>query len=174
EQDTPFILDLAEARAQHWDETEGFDRALEEGLILDVALWEGGVFAEYLDRRGALLPPDELLLAQEWLLTRRSAYEVVSAIPGRSITLRDVRTGGVEEVTELDWSRRVEAGEYYCTRVASTVDGLSVFGGLDPVKATELEALTAILDEDEPDPAGLVEFLSQRFAPETNPTAATI
>ncbi|MHA6507971.1 SEC-C domain-containing protein [Tessaracoccus sp. Y1736] len=174
EKDTPFILELAEARAEHWDGTDGFDRALEEGLILDVALWEGGVFAEYLNRRGALLPPDELQLAQEWLLTRRSVYEVASAIPGSSITLRDVRTGEVEEVTELDWSRRVEAGEYYCTRVAPTVVGLSVFGGLDPVAASELEPVMALLDEEEPDTAELVEFLSRRFAPKTDPTAATL
>ena len=101
-------------------------------------------------------------------------YEVVSAVPGSSMTLRDVRTGEVEEVTELDWSRRVEAGEYYCTRVAPTVVGLSVFGGLDPVAASELEPVMALLDEDEPDPAELVEFLSRRFAPETGPIAATL
>ena len=164
EKDTPFILDLADARAQHWTGSDGLDRALEEGLIMDVALWEGGVFAEYLGRRGALLPPDELSLAQEWQLTRRSVYEVGSMTGGRLVTLRDLKTGAVEEVE--DGGRRLQPGEYLCTRLASTVDGLGVFGGLEPVAARDLEALVALLGEDEPDSVELVEVLSRRFAPE--------
>ena len=173
-QDTPFVLDLGEARAQHWEGTDGLDRALAEGLIIDVALWEGGVFAEYLERRGALLPPDELQLAQEWLLTRRSVYEVVSAIPGSSLTLRDLRTGAVEEVSEPEQSRRVVQGEYCCTRAASTADGLGIFGGLAPVAPAEVEPLTALLDEDEPDPVALVEVLSRRVAAASTSNAATM
>ncbi|MHA6523356.1 SEC-C metal-binding domain-containing protein [Tessaracoccus sp. G1721] len=161
EKDTPFLLDLGEARAQHWDGTDGLDRALSEGLIIDVALWEGGVLAEYLERRGALLPPDELELAQEWLQTRRSVHEVASAVPGSSITLRDLRTGEVAEVAEPEWSRRVKPGEHYCTRVASLVDGVGVFGGLAPVAPSDVEPLMALLGEGEPDPVGLVEFLSR-------------
>lgn len=174
EKDTPFLLDLGEARAQHWDGTDGLDRALSEGLIIDVALWEGGVFAEYLERRGPLLPPDELELAQEWLLTRRSVYQVVSAIPGSSLTLRDLRTGAVEEVSEPEQSRRVVQGEYCCTRAASTADGLGIFGGLAPVAPSEVEPLTALLDEDEPDPVALVEVLSRRVAAASTSNAATM
>ena len=42
--------------------------------------------------RGSLLPDDERLLAEQWLLVDRSVFEVEKVSPGESITVRDTRT----------------------------------------------------------------------------------
>ena len=98
--------------------------------------------------------------------------------PGQSAKVRTkilrppkpVRFAGLRGVTVCVLCGMQEA-EYSCTRVPPTVGGLSVFGGLDPVAASELEPVMALLDEEEPDTAELVEFLSRRFAPKTDSPA---
>ena len=50
--------------------------AVSDPLVVDAVLFEGGVFAEFLNTRGMLLPDDEPLLAEQWLLVERSVHEV--------------------------------------------------------------------------------------------------
>lgn len=138
---------LAEARA--------------DPLAIDTVLFEGGAFAEFLEWRGELLPDDERQLAQQWLGVPRSVFEVEQVQPGHRVTVRDVRTGEVREVTER--GRGLEPGQLICSRVLPTGDGFAFFGGIDPVAPHERDELITLLD-DEPDPVELVEFLSRRFA----------
>ncbi|HWT49063.1 MAG TPA: SEC-C domain-containing protein, partial [Mycobacterium sp.] len=58
------------------DDPDALDAALDDPLVLDAVLFEGGAFAEFLEMRGALLPDDERLLAEQWLLVDRSVFEV--------------------------------------------------------------------------------------------------
>jgi hypothetical protein len=136
--------------------------ALNDPIGADAVLFEGGAFAEFLALRGYLLPGDERLLAEQWLLVERSVYEVVAV--HRGMTMRDVRTGDVHEVQEETASRQVRAGQLYCARVVPAAETMQIFGGLEPVAIGERDALIALLD-DEPDPVELVAFLSRRFAP---------
>lgn len=48
-----------------------------DGSALDVALFEGGIFADFLARRSELLPEAEVVTAAQWLGVRRSVYEVI-------------------------------------------------------------------------------------------------
>lgn len=48
--------------------------------------------------RGSLLPDDERLLAEQWLLVDRSVFDVEKVSPGKSIIVRDTRNGDVHEV----------------------------------------------------------------------------
>ena len=139
-------------------------RAIEDGLACDAVLFEGGAFADFLAVRGSLLPEDERLLAEQWLLVERSVHEVVAVRRGEGMTLRDVRTGDVHEVRERAGSRQVKAGELYCARVVPAGDTMQIFGGIEPVSVGERDELIALLDDD-PDPVELVAFLSRRFAP---------
>jgi hypothetical protein len=160
----PLLMEAAEARARYWDSPDALVRAIEDGLPCDAVLFEGGAFAEFLAVRGALLPEDERLLAEQWLLVERSVYEVVSVRRGEGMTVRDVRTGDVHEVRERAGSRQVKVGELCCARVVPAGETMQIFGGIEPVSVGERDKLMALLDDD-PDPVELVAFLSGRFAP---------
>lgn len=166
-QDGPWretIIEVASVRAQHWDSPEALLAGVEDGLVSDALLFEGGGFAEFLAERGFLLPEDERLLAEQWLLRERSVFEVGDVRPGQGLTLRDVRTGDTYDVLERTASRSLTAGMLICTRVLG-VDGVELmFGGVEPVALHERDDLIALLDSG-PDPVELVAFLSRRFAP---------
>ncbi len=159
-----FLTDVAHWRSEHWDAPDGLERAVSDDLTLDVVLFEGGAFADFLALRGRLLPADEALLAAEWLAVERSVHDVVGVRPGESITLRDMRTGDVQEVRAPAASERVQPGELYCTRVLPAGDTLQILGGLEPVSPEDCDSLLALLD-DQADPMEIVEFLSRGSAP---------
>jgi tetratricopeptide (TPR) repeat protein len=165
--DGPFaslLLDTARSRSQHWDAPGALAQAIEDAIVSDAVLFEGGAFDEFVRTRGSLLPSDELLLAQQWQLVERSVHEVVSVRRGHGMTMRDVRTGDVHDVRERTASQQVQVGELYCGRVVPAGDTTQIFGGIEPVAVGERDALIALLD-DETDPVDLVTFLSRRFAP---------
>jgi hypothetical protein len=144
--------------------TCSFERAIEDDLVADAVLFEGGAFADFLAVRGSLLPEDERLLGEQWLLVQRSVHEVVAVRRGEGVTLRDVRTGNVHEVRERAASRQLKVGELCCARVVPAGETMQIFGGIEPVSLGERDSLIALLDDD-PDPVELVGFLSRRFAP---------
>lgn len=158
------LLSTAYLRSQHWPDDVGVWGALEDPLVADAVLFEGGAFAEFLDERGHLLPEDELLLAGQWLLAERSVHEVQDVQPGRSLTLRDVRTGDVHEVPEHTASRTLAVGDLFCARVLPAGSVVGIFGGLEPIAMGERAEIIDLLDG-EPDPGELVTRLSARFAP---------
>lgn len=161
-------IDLAEQlgrlRVANIESDKEARKRIDDGLVLDVTVFEGGAFDDFLERRGELLPTDELLLAQQWQLTERSVFDVTAVSPGSSLTLRDVRTGEMTEVPERTASRQLRSGELICAHVLPTGDGHQLFGGIDPVGLHERDALVALLDSD-PEPEEVVAFCSRRFAP---------
>lgn len=158
------IIEVAEIRAGHWDEDGAVWRALNEGLASDLVLFEGGAFEEFVAERGVLLPEDERLLADQWLLTERSVHEIEAVSPGLGFTARDVRTGDRAEVREGTASRSLKVGELICARLVPAGDSVQIFGGFEMVTLRERDDLIALLDGG----AGseeLVALLSARFAP---------
>jgi len=158
------LMGAAAARARFWDDPDALARALDDGLAFDVVLFEGGAFADFLATRGSLLPDDERLLAGQWLLVQRSVHEILSVSPGQGFTLRDVRTGDVQQVRERAASTQVKVGQLLCGRVVPAGETMQIFGGMEPVSLGERDELIALLDND-PDPIELVAALSRRFAP---------
>jgi tetratricopeptide (TPR) repeat protein len=156
--------ELANLRAQYADSDDAIWAATTDPLVADALLFEGGMFEDFLTTRGVLLPEDEQLLAQQWLLTDRSVHEVTEIHPGDSLTLRDLRTGDVRRVRERTASQTLTTGQLICARIAPAGDTLQIFGGLEPIALHERDELIALLDS-EPDPWSVVEFLTRRFAP---------
>ncbi len=146
------------------DDPDALATALEDPLVLDAVLFEGGAFAEFLQMRGPLLPDDERLLAEQWLLVQRSVFEVEEMHRGQGLTVRDVRTGDTHEVHERAASRQLKPGQLVCARVVPAGDTMQFFGGVEPVALHERDPLIDLLDT-EPDAATLVAQLSRRFAP---------
>jgi hypothetical protein len=125
------------------DETmqEQFSRALDDPILFDAALHEGGLFARFLHERGDLLPDDEHLLATAWMTIDRSVHEVVSVERGVGMTLRDLATGEVVDMRERTASQVAHVGERYCARVVP--DGVShqIVGGMFPVRTGHEQAV---------------------------------
>ena len=161
---------LAEVGYERYQHTHDLSEALAAGmadpLVMDVVLFEGGAFAEFLQVRGSLLPDDERLLAEQWLLVDRSVFELERVNPGESISVRDVRNGDIHEVRERTASRKLKPGQLICARVVPAGDSMQFFGGVEPVALHERDPLIDLLDS-EPDPVELVAALSRRFAPAT-------
>ncbi|MDA0252437.1 MAG: SEC-C domain-containing protein [Actinobacteria bacterium] len=158
-------LECAQARAVYSTDPDALERALyDDPFPADVVLFEGGAFEEFLRLRGHLLPDDERLLAEQWLLTDRSLHEVLEVHPGAGMTMRDVRTGDVHQVRERSASRLVKSGEFYCGRIVPAGETMQIFGGMEPVALGQHEDVLALLDED-PEPVDLVDYLSRWLAP---------
>jgi hypothetical protein len=155
---------LAEAGYERSRYADDDPDTLADPLVLDAVLFEGGAFAEFLQMRGSLLPDDERLLAEQWLLVDRSVFEVEQVHRGQGVTVRDVRTGDTHEVRERAASRQLMPGQLVCARVVPAGDTMQFFGGLEPVALHERDPLIDLLDT-EPDPVTLVAQLSRRFAP---------
>ncbi len=137
------------------DVAEALDAGMADPLVMDVVLFEGGAFEEFLQVRGSLLPDDERLLAEQWLLVGRSVFEVKKVNRGESITVRDVRNGDMHEVRERTASRQLKAGQLICARVVPAGDSMQFFGGVEPIALHERDALIDLLDS-EPDPVELI------------------
>ena len=157
------VLATAGIRSAHWDRPLASYEATQDPLVCDAVLFEGGAFEEFLGERGGLLPDDERLLGEQWLLAERSVYEVEKITPGSGFTARDLRTGDRVTVRERTASRSVKAGMLICARLVPAGETVQCFGGMEPVALHERDALLELLDS-EPDPDELVEFLSRRFA----------
>ncbi|MGB6162925.1 MAG: SEC-C metal-binding domain-containing protein [Pseudonocardiaceae bacterium] len=165
--DGPWCGAVAEAawvRAQFAEVPHAVLGALDDPLVTDAVLFEGGAFTEFVATRGVLLPEDERLLAEQWLLIDRSVYEIERVRPGEGFTMRDVRTGEVHQVRERTASQAFTAGALVCARVVPAGDTTQIFGGIEPVALHERDELIALLDSG-PDPLDLVGFLTRRFAP---------
>jgi tetratricopeptide (TPR) repeat protein len=158
------VVDVAQERAEYSDSPYGLLDALRDPLVTDVVLFEGGAFAEFVSVRGALLPEDERLLAEQWLLVERSVFEVDRVDRGEGLTVRDVRTGDVHRVRERAAGWQLEVGALICARIVPVGDTMQIFGGLEPVELHERDELVELLDIG-PDPIDLVSFLTHRFAP---------
>lgn len=154
------VVDLADERSRYSDAGDALLAALEDPVVTDVALFEGGIFMDFLAMRGSLLPEDERSLAEQWLLGERSVHEVVEVRPGSGLTVRDVRTGESHEVRERAARARMKPGELFCARVVPAGGTMQIFGGLVPLAPHRRDEVLTVLDAN-PDPRDLVAFLTR-------------
>ena len=157
-------VELAYLRAADWEGEDAAIKALADPVVGDALLFEGGAFAEFVAERGFLLPEDEQELARLWLQVRRSVHVVVQVRPGSGLTLRDVRTGQAQDVSERTLSGLLQPGDQICARVVPAGDTMRIFGGIEPVDERVRDQLLELLGQD-PDPYQVVQLLSLRFTP---------
>jgi hypothetical protein len=139
------LLRLAEARAGDAGDEQALLRALGDGLLHDVALFEDGWLEDFLADRGPLLPEDERELVRTWLDVPRSLFEVVAASPGEGFELLDLRSGDRVTVRERTASRRFAVGTALFARVVPDGRGLQLSGGIVTIPAEHREALLGFL-----------------------------
>ena len=161
---------LAEARSGYGDD-DAVAEAVADPLVEDVLLFDAGAFADFVERRGELLPGDELHLARTWLGIERSVFEVEASVPERTLTLRDIRSGEQVEVSAPWLSDEVASGTLLCARVMPVDEGCWIMpGGCEPVTAEQRETLVALLSEESVDPVELMDVLTRPDAADFYPT----
>lgn len=159
------LLDVARAWTGS-DDQRALLAATGEDRVIDATLFEGGVFADFVDVRGALLPDDERLLAEQWLMVERSVHEIETVRRDQGFRCRDIRTGDRHEVTEQLATRQLSTGDLILARLVPDGRDTVIFGAVELVDLARRDMLVALLD-DEPDAVELVEFLRAMHAPPT-------
>jgi hypothetical protein len=98
------------------DSTEAARQALGNPTVLDFAIVDGGLLAEFLSVMGDLLPADELALADSWVGQPMRLLEVRRVLPMRGIVATDLLTREELEVADRRLSREVEAHDVLLAR----------------------------------------------------------
>jgi hypothetical protein len=142
---TDDVFAFASERAADDDDPASIADALDDPIVLDVVLHEGGWFDRFLDERGPLLPDDELLLMRAWTLVDRTVYEIVATEPGAGVVVRDLRSGDRIDVRERTFSRAARPGTFVCGRAVPDGDRHQFVGGLFHVApGTETHVLALV------------------------------
>ena len=140
------VMEYAEARALDPDIEDSLAEAMDDPLVLDAVLHEGGWFDRFLADRGPLLPDDEALLARAWTLVDRTVYEVIGVDAGASMRVRDLRTGDQLDVRERTASRQASRGQLLCGRAVPDGESHQFVGGLFGVSPGRETHLLDLLD----------------------------
>lgn len=160
---TEVIYEHAYARAVDEDDEDAVLAALEDPLVIDVALHEGGWFDRFLADRGALLPDDEALLASAWTLVDRTIYELAEVRAGVGVTVRDLRTGEVCDVRERTFSAVATPRTLICARAVPDGESHQFIGGLFGVAPGTESGLLELLDDR--DGFALLEYVADLHRP---------
>jgi hypothetical protein len=151
------VIDVAAARAVDPSDGDRFAEALEDPIVMDLALCEGGWFDRFTEEVGALLPDDEALLCRDWTLAQRTVFEVTEVRPGDGFAVRDLRTGDVLQVRERTFSTQATVGMLVCGRAVPDGQTHQLVGGILPVPAGSEADLLDLLDE--ADPVAIAEWV---------------
>jgi hypothetical protein len=150
------LFDLAVAWAAPGNPDAVYE-ALDDPIVVDLALTELGWFGTFLEERGPLLPEDERDLAATWLDVERTVYEVEAARPGEAV-LRDVRTGEQIEVREPE-AVAPAVGEVLCGRAVSDGTTRQLIGAVLLVEASDVAHVVALCENH--DAVGLCEYAAR-------------
>jgi hypothetical protein len=160
---TDDVFAFTSARAADGDDPASIADALDDPIVLDVVLHEGGWFDRFLDERGPLLPDDERLLMRSWTLVDRTVYEIVATDPGAGIVVRDLRSGDRIDVRERTFSRAARPGTFVCGRAVPDGDRHQFVGGLFHVAPGTETHVLALLDDG--DPVALLHYVRDAERP---------
>ncbi|QNK81443.1 SEC-C metal-binding domain-containing protein [Nakamurella sp. PAMC28650] len=155
------LVELAATRAHPDTDPAALIAAVNDPLVMDVTLFEGGLLAEFLDERGGLLPSDELELATTWLRSTRGLFQVENVSRATGLRVKNVVTGDTAEVPSPPG--KVKVGGLVCLRLLPTGSSWVVGGGVQTVSPGAREMVLAMLDlqdDDDVDPERVVSVLS--------------
>ena len=128
-------------------------------LMLDLAIFEGGLAEEYLQRRGPLLREDERALIERWLSSRPQPYEVSDAKAGTWITLRPLLDGDPVTLHDRLLSQTARPGDVMVARIVDSGEGPTVATNPHAVPPLRRPDLIALFDEFTPE--ALLAFFDQ-------------
>jgi hypothetical protein len=141
------VSDVANSRAL---ESKSLASVMDDSLVMDLVLTEGGWFDRFLADRSHLLPDDEAMLATAWTTVERTIYEITTTAPGTGLSVRDLRTGDRLDVRERTFSRTARIGMLVCARAVPDGETNQFIGGIFPVAPGTETTLLDLLDERDP------------------------
>ena len=156
------VDDLADEMVDPIDHPLQWRELRESPWVADLALHEGGVFAEFLAARDALLPDDEALLAAQWALTHRGVFEI-QRVEHDVLELHDIGRGETITVTNVIPSERTHKGIVLVGRPLPVGDTYRAFGGfIELPRALVAQLLHAI---DDVDPIAIAATVGETMRP---------
>ena len=147
---------LAGEMADPSDSIRLYEELLEAPFVLDVALHEDGIFDEFLASRHELLPDDEVLLALQWALVDRAAFEI-RRVDGDRLELFNIGTADTITVVNTHPNDRTRVGALMLGRPLPVGDTYRAFSGfieipreavpdlLDAIASQDVDLLAAFL-----------------------------
>ncbi len=134
------------AAAGHPDPMETLRQLADGPVVVDVALFEGGLADRYLIQRGELLAEDERDLVEAIVGTPRELWEVTAVDAGRSLGLRNTRTGDEVEVPERRGTVGRSVGDLVLVRVVPFEDTYALLGVAIAVPLAARAEVMALVD----------------------------
>ena len=128
------------------DAMTALSEKLQDPLVFDFGLWEGGVAESYLVDRGELLPEDERVLLGSLIDQTRQLWEITEVDSGRRLVLRDTATGNVVRVDERAGSMGRPPGEYLLARIAHLHDAAQIVGAVMSIPLHLRDSALALVD----------------------------
>ena len=123
--------------------------AFYDGLVHDLALFDGGLLFQFLAERGELLPDDERELAEAWLHVPRRLLEVVEVRPLRGLRCRDLLSGEELEILDATMPRQLQRLDLiYGRALPDGAGGLRVRDAPRPVSRMMRSRLVSLLRAD--------------------------
>jgi len=142
---------IGAAAAWAGDDLGSISRALDDPIVFDTVLTEGGWMARFVADRGPLLPADEAALVKSWLPIPRSVYEFEDVIPGGNVDARDLRTGQRVSVRAHSKATQKLSGGTMLARAVPDGEGHQFIGAVHVIPDEQREealALCAVGDGD--------------------------
>lgn len=155
------IVEMAQAAIDLQNPDSVFDLVLDP-LIMDLALFEGGLAEEFLAERAGALPADERDLLQDWTQTNRGLYTVEMIDGSTGLTLGDAATG--TSVTVEGPTAGLKVGDLVTARLLPPTGPLAATGGVHLVAPAQRELTLAVLAQQgtDEDPVRLAQVLLAR------------
>ncbi len=117
--------------------------------VADLALHEGGLFADFVAERDGLLPDDEALLAAQWALVNRAVFEIGRVERG-TLELHDIGRGERITVVNTTPNSRTRKGIVLMGRPLPAGDTYRAFSGFVEVPRARVDDFLAAIDEGDP------------------------
>lgn len=143
---SPVGQDVLVDAALHAGASPDLEAALQDPVLINLALFEGELLTDLCDLRGALLPADELELLRRWSGARASVQEVLEVTAGSGVTLLDLTTGDRTEVADRRLSRQLQVGTAILAWLVPTPQGVAPSVGTLTVPDHKREELLGLLD----------------------------
>ncbi|MFN8624285.1 MAG: hypothetical protein U0869_26375 [Chloroflexota bacterium] len=122
---------------------------LAHALASDILLFERGELDRALMVRGPLLPAEEKELGRSWKRSRRALLEVRAIRPDAGVTLVDVDTGRVTDISDTILPRQLPLGALLCARLLPDGAGSHIADAVFTVDGTEESVLLDLVDRED-------------------------
>jgi hypothetical protein len=140
------VHELAHTMAEAMEDLDSCEELQDLDFVADLALHEGGRFAEFLAARDGLLPDDESMLAAQWGLVDRGVFEVEGQNRDR-LDLRDIASGERISVVNVGRDDADVRGRVMIGRPLPVGDTCRAFSGLIEVPRAAAGDLQAAIDD---------------------------